>query len=62
MSKYNIGLKTLLQKSLSEPEFYGAFVYKLRTQETHQTNENRLPGTQRWNNVDLTFIHNQDVE
>ena len=27
-SKYNIGLKTLLLQGLSEPEFYGDFVYK----------------------------------
>ena len=25
MSKYNVGLKTLVQKRLSEPEFYGVF-------------------------------------
>ena len=25
---YNIGLKTLLQQSLSEPKFYGDLVYK----------------------------------
>ena len=30
MSKYNIGLKTLLLQGLSEPEFYGDFVYKFR--------------------------------
>ena len=29
MSKYNVGLKTLLQ-GLSEPEFYGDLVYKFR--------------------------------
>ena len=29
MSKYNAGLKTLLQ-GLSEPVFYGVFVYKVR--------------------------------
>ena len=29
MSKYNVGLKTLLQ-CLSEPEFYGDLVYKFR--------------------------------
>ena len=28
MSKYNVGLKTLLLQGLSEPEFYGDFVYK----------------------------------
>ena len=26
VSKYNVGLKTLLQQGLSEPEFYGDFV------------------------------------
>ena len=31
MSKYNVGLKTLLLQSLSEPEFYGDLVYKFRT-------------------------------
>ena len=30
MTKYNVGLKTLLQQSLSEPEFYGDLVYKFR--------------------------------
>ena len=27
---YNVGLKTLLQQGLSEPEFYGDLVYKFR--------------------------------
>ena len=30
MSEYNVGLKTLLLKGLSEPEFYGDLVYKFR--------------------------------
>ena len=30
MSKYNIGLKTLLLQGLSEPGFYGDLVYKFR--------------------------------
>ena len=30
MSKYNVGLKTLLLQSLSEPEFYCDLVYKFR--------------------------------
>ena len=30
VSKYNIGLKTLLLEGLSEPEFYGDLVYKFR--------------------------------
>ena len=30
VSKYNIGLRSLLQQGLSEPEFYGDLVYKLR--------------------------------
>ena len=30
MSKYNVGLKTLLLQGLSEPEFYGNLVYKFR--------------------------------
>ena len=30
VSKYNVGLKTLPLKGLSEPEFYGVLVYKLR--------------------------------
>ena len=30
MSKYNVGLKTLLLQSLSEPEFYGDLAYKFR--------------------------------
>ena len=28
VSKYNTGLRSLLQQGLSEPEFYGDFVYK----------------------------------
>ena len=30
LSKYKIGLKTLLLEGLSEPEFYGDLVYKFR--------------------------------
>ena len=30
MSKYNVGLKTLLLQGLSEPEFYDDLVYKFR--------------------------------
>ena len=30
MSKYNVGLKTLLLQGLSEPELYGDLVYKFR--------------------------------
>ena len=30
MSKYNVGLKTLLLQGLSEPEFYGYLVCKFR--------------------------------
>ena len=30
VSKYNVGLKRLLQEGLSEPEFYGDLVYKFR--------------------------------
>ena len=30
VSKYNVGLKTLLLQSLSEPEFYGDLVYNFR--------------------------------
>ena len=30
VSKYNVGLKTLLLPGLSEPEFYGDLVYKFR--------------------------------
>ena len=30
MSKYNVGLKTLLLQGLSEPEFYGDLMYKSR--------------------------------
>ena len=30
MSKYNVGLKTLLLEGLSEPEFYGDLVCKFR--------------------------------
>ena len=30
LSKYNVGLKTLLLQGLSEPEFYGDLVYKFR--------------------------------
>ena len=30
MSKFNVGLKTLLSEGLSEPEFYGDLVYKFK--------------------------------
>ena len=30
VSKYSVGLKTLLLEDLSEPEFYGDLVYKFR--------------------------------
>ena len=30
VSKFNVGLKTLLHQGLSEPEFYGEIVYKLK--------------------------------
>ena len=30
LSKYDVGLKTLLLQSLSEPEFYGKLVHKFR--------------------------------
>ena len=30
VSKYNTGLRSLLQQGLSEPEFYGDLVYKFR--------------------------------
>ena len=30
VSKFKVGLKSLLQQGLSEPEFYGDLVYKLR--------------------------------
>ena len=30
VSKFNVGLKTLLQQDLSEPEFYGDLVYKFK--------------------------------
>ena len=30
VEKYNVGLKTLLQQSISEPEFYGDLVYRFR--------------------------------
>ena len=30
VSKYKVGLKTLLLQGLSEPEFYGDLVYKFR--------------------------------
>ena len=31
VSKYNVGLKTLLLQGLSKPEFYGNLVYKFKT-------------------------------
>ena len=30
VEKYNVSLKTLLQQGISEPEFYGDFVYRFR--------------------------------
>ena len=31
ISKFNVGLKSLLHQGLSEPEFYGNLVYKFKT-------------------------------
>ena len=31
VSKFNVGLKTLLHQGLSEPEFYGDLLYKFKT-------------------------------
>ena len=39
VSKYNIGLKTLLLQGLSEPEIYGDLVYKFRK----RTGKNDVP-------------------
>ena len=33
VSRFNVGLKTLLHQGLSEPEFYGDLVYKFKTNE-----------------------------
>ena len=30
ISKFNVGIKTLLREGLSEPEFYGDLIYKLK--------------------------------
>ena len=30
VEKYSVSLKTLLQQGISEPEFYGALVYRFR--------------------------------
>ena len=30
VENYNVGLKTLLQQGISEPEFYGGLVYRFR--------------------------------
>ena len=30
ISKFNVGLQTLLREGLSEPEFYGDLVYKFK--------------------------------
>ena len=30
VSKFNVGLKSLLHQGLSEPEFYGDLVYKIK--------------------------------
>ena len=30
VSKFNVGLKTLLHQGLSEPEFYGDLIYKFK--------------------------------
>ena len=30
ISKFNVGLKTLLHEGLSEPEFYGDLIYKFK--------------------------------
>ena len=31
VSKFSVGLKTLLHQGLSEPEFYGDLIYKFKT-------------------------------
>ena len=31
VSKFNVGLKSLLHQGLSEPEFYGGLVYRFKT-------------------------------
>ena len=31
ISKFNVGFKSLLHQGLSEPDFYGDFVYKFKT-------------------------------
>ena len=36
VSKYIVGLKTLLLQGLSEPEFYGDFVYKFKKKLVNQ--------------------------
>ena len=42
ISKYNVGLKTLLSQGLSEPEFYGDLVYKFNKLKGIQKNHNTL--------------------
>ena len=39
VSKYNVGLKTLLLQGLSKPEFYGDLVYTFRIQKIIGKNE-----------------------
>ena len=35
ISKFNVGLKSLLHQDLSEPEFYGDLVYKFKIQKDY---------------------------
>ena len=35
ISKFNVGLKSFLNQGLSEPEFYGDFVYKFKDKGYH---------------------------
>ena len=38
VSKFNVGLKTLLHQGLSEPEFYGDLVYKFKKNKKKKKN------------------------
>ena len=49
--KYNVGLKTLLNEGLSEPEFYGDLVYKFK----------KLIGRKGFYSVQKKTLHVTDV-
>ena len=55
ISKFNIGLKTLLRNGLSEPEFYGDLVYRFKTNNIDMSGWGIL-------NIHLLFFFNLSIK